>query len=99
MLYIRYTLRSENTLRRCDGGVLADFVLTMMLLPRQELELEWEGVRDLTAIVKALKNHKSLTRLNLTHNEVRVWEIRVWYLVSYLLYLAVDYDVLRVEVS
>ncbi|CAM9647757.1 unnamed protein product [Ectocarpus sp. 12 AP-2014] len=36
----------------------------------RELELEWEGVRDLSSIAQALGEHKSLTRLNLTHNEI-----------------------------
>ncbi|CAM9307083.1 unnamed protein product [Scytosiphon promiscuus] len=36
----------------------------------KELELEWEGVRDLSSIAQALADHKSLTRLNLTHNEI-----------------------------
>eukprot|EP00903_Cladosiphon_okamuranus_P008495 g8162.t1 len=36
----------------------------------KELELEWEGVRDLSSIAEALAEHKSLTRLNLTHNEI-----------------------------
>ncbi|CAM9435951.1 unnamed protein product [Laminaria digitata] len=36
----------------------------------KELELEWEGVRDLSSIASALAEHKSLTRLNLTHNEI-----------------------------
>lgn len=34
--------------------------------------MEWEGVRDLTFIAAALTDHKSLVRLNLTHNEVGV---------------------------
>lgn len=70
----------QSPLCRCPEDALVVLVLTtvtMVLLPRQELELEWEGVRDLTAIVKALKNHKSLTRLTLTHNEARFWVIRV----------------------
>eukprot|EP00752_Nemacystus_decipiens_P015198 g13533.t1 len=36
----------------------------------KELELEWEGVRDLSSIAQALAEHRSLTRLNLTHNEI-----------------------------
>lgn len=46
--------------------------MTTPISDQQELELEWEGVRDLGSIAKALAEHKSLTRLNLTHNEVRV---------------------------
>jgi len=40
-----------------------------IVIALQELELEWEGVRDLKSIALALKEHRSLTRLNLTHNE------------------------------
>ncbi|CAM9972070.1 unnamed protein product, partial [Discosporangium mesarthrocarpum] len=36
----------------------------------KELELEWEGVRDLTNVALSMASHKSLVRLNLTHNEV-----------------------------
>ncbi|CAM9432345.1 unnamed protein product, partial [Choristocarpus tenellus] len=36
----------------------------------KELEVEWEGVRDLANVTLSLATHKSLTRLCLTHNEV-----------------------------
>lgn len=42
-----------------------------ILVHTQELEVEWEGLRDLKSISKGLAEHKSLVRLNLTHNEVR----------------------------
>ncbi|CAM9679517.1 unnamed protein product, partial [Sphacelaria rigidula] len=36
----------------------------------QELEVEWEGVRDLSSIARGLTDHRSIVRLNLTHNQI-----------------------------
>lgn len=37
---------------------------------KKELELTWEGIRDLSSIAQALADHNSLIGLNLAHNEV-----------------------------
>ena len=44
---------------------------------KKELELTWEGIRDLSSIAQALADHNSLTRLNLTHNEVSLDHLRL----------------------
>jgi hypothetical protein len=69
------TLRKVTIGSSATGGAgLGEFLLQHPGI--EEVDLEWEAARDMQFLGRALSSHSSLTRLNLTHNDIGAFGAR-----------------------